>query len=175
MVLFHEQIGKVLLAVERRLYLGASFKVDSLELGALASTYVKPRANPSSIAMKTLEPRKDTGKVYEAQHEEVYKSNRRLFVVHGIVPSKEAGQLYDVILYVVAHKSSLIHLEKVEYFLGESWRNYVFTSRDRATRFPIYNICMEHVSLHCHAVLQRRDVASGPPLCGLRDGSGRTG
>jgi hypothetical protein len=70
-------------------------------------------------------------------------------LVHRLYRSREVGQLYDLIIYVVPHKqASLEGVVRVEYFLGKYWHNKIFPSLDRSRGFPI-----------------RRTAAYGPLLC----------
>jgi len=50
----------------------------------------------------------------------------------------EDGQLYDILIYVIPHKSSLAGVISVEYFFGTYWGNKIFPSHDRSRGFPIF-------------------------------------
>jgi hypothetical protein len=57
-----------------------------------------------------------------------YGSNRRLFLVHSLAPSRRPGQKSDVFIYLRRHKSDdLSDVVAAEFFLGPYWRNQVFT------------------------------------------------
>ena len=59
-------------------------------------------------------------------------------LVHRLYRSREAGQLYDVVIYIVPHKeASLAGISRVEYFLGWYWGNKIFPSSDRSRGFAI--------------------------------------
>lgn len=59
-------------------------------------------------------------------------------LVHRLYRSREERQLYDLVIYVTAHKeASLAGVKCVEYFLGRYWGNKVFPSTDRSRGFAI--------------------------------------
>ncbi len=142
LILYRSKIKRVVDAVERRLRLGAPFKVGWLELGA---SYVNPRQ--PHIGHSSLMTRTDKDKTFKREHDRIYNGAKQVFIAHRIVPSKVEGQLYDVILYLVPHTSSLVNIDRVEYYFGPSWgrrsrfwgdwETYVFTSCDRGRAFPV--------------------------------------
>jgi hypothetical protein len=59
-------------------------------------------------------------------------------LVHRLYRSREPGQLYGIVIYVVPHKqASLAGIARVEYFLGSYRGNKVFPSIDRSRGFAI--------------------------------------
>ena len=69
--------------------------------------------------------------------DEIYEHYHNLFIAHRLFPSHEPGQTYDIWIYLVAHKTDLDQVEKVEYYFGEAWRHNVFVSADRGKRFGV--------------------------------------
>ena len=67
----------------------------------------------------------------------IYKSHKNVFLAHKLFPSSEPNQLYDVLIYLVPHKTDLNSILKVEYFFGEYWNSQVFESSDKEKRFAI--------------------------------------
>ena len=69
-----------------------------------------------------------------------YQPNRLVMLVHRIAPSEQAGQLYDILLYVIPHPGSdatLVGVKRVAYYFGKSWGQNIFTSEDRARGFAV--------------------------------------
>ena len=57
----------------------------------------------------------------------IYDKNNNYFLTHVIEPSNEDGQLYDIFIYVIKHKSKdFEQIEKAEFFFGKYWGNKVF-------------------------------------------------
>lgn len=56
-----------------------------------------------------------------------YSANRGFFIVHALEPSKSKGQLYDIFIYLVRHKSSDYgDIGKAEFFFGHYWGNKIY-------------------------------------------------
>jgi hypothetical protein len=73
----------------------------------------------------------------------LYKRFRRLMLVNRFYPPTVPGQDFDVVLLIHAHKGSdqpagsLDDIERVEYFLGPSWNNRVFSSTEADQHFAV--------------------------------------
>jgi hypothetical protein len=68
-----------------------------------------------------------TAEEWNRQRDGLYASNRGLFLVHSLSPSREPGQLFDIFIYIRKHKAPNapeVHL--AEFFLGRYWGNTVF-------------------------------------------------
>jgi prokaryotic YEATS domain len=72
--------------------------------------------------------------------------------VHRLSPSKQTKQVYDVLIFLKAHKeASLLDVEKVEYYFGKHWGNKIFTSTNKWNSFAIGTsafgtfLCTAHV------------------------------
>ena len=132
--LLRRQLTALLENVSWRLRTGAAVKLFSLELGA---SYVAPNVESKTFETN-FEHYTDKNDVRWKQREQCYIPNRRVFLVHKIGPSKQKGQLYDIELYLAAHKdASLAAIAKVEYYFGKYWGNQIFVSIDRARSFAI--------------------------------------
>ena len=67
-----------------------------------------------------------------------YEECRGVMLVHRLQHSITDGQLYDVLVYVIPHKTtSFAGVSSVEYFFGHYWGDKVFPSHDRSRGFPI--------------------------------------
>ena len=70
-------------------------------------------------------------------------------LVHQLVLSNSPGQVFDAIIYLVAHRSkskdrtkalqnaSLLNVQSVKYYFGDKWGNKIFTISDRFNSFAI--------------------------------------
>lgn len=60
-------------------------------------------------------------------------------LVHKLFQSTEAGELYDILIYVVpTRKATLSGVSRVEYFFGGyGWQNRIFEAVDRSRGFPV--------------------------------------
>jgi len=131
LLLFRAQLAMLVSSLVWRVKAGGSLKLGTLELGA---SYV----SAAGVAAATVvAEHKDDGSRFE-ERRKYYEPNRRLFLVHRISPSKQPGQLYDILLYVVPHKdATLVPVQHVAYYFGKHWGSKVFTVSDRASGFSI--------------------------------------
>lgn len=61
------------------------------------------------------------------ERQKLYEISRGFFLAHILEPSKDEGQLYDIFIYLIRHKSDdFCDLEKSEFFLGHYWGNKIF-------------------------------------------------
>jgi hypothetical protein len=134
LIVFRKEIQALLQNLSWRLCTGAALKLFSIELG---QSYVSPSID-SEKDETALEHRTDENELRWRQREQYYRPNRNIHLVHRLAPSREAGMLYDIQLYVIPHKdATLANLSKVEYYFGRHWGNQIFTSVDRAQGFPV--------------------------------------
>ncbi|MBZ5612385.1 MAG: hypothetical protein LAO23_00140 [Acidobacteriia bacterium] len=134
LVAFRKEIQSLLQNFSWRLRTGAALKLFSIELG---QSYVSPSIDAGKNETALVHRADENGERWR-EREQYYKPNRNIHLVHRLAPSNEPGMLYDIQLYVVAHKdATLSNLSKVEYYFGRHWGNQIFTSIDRARGFPI--------------------------------------
>jgi hypothetical protein len=82
--------------------------------------------------------RPDANHVRERERRAYRQKARDVMLVHRLYKSREAGQLYDLVIYIVPDKeASLAGVTRVEYFLGIYWGNKIFPSVDRSRGFAI--------------------------------------
>jgi hypothetical protein len=145
--LFREQITDILTHLARRLRSGAAVKLGTIELGALR-TADKPLDSRISTPQDS-----EVSAARQTERDGLYKSARGVMLVHQLYRSNEAGQQYDILIYIIPHRnSSLIQVTHVEYFLGaHGWGNRIFRCTDRAHGFSLLTaaygpfLCMAHV------------------------------
>jgi hypothetical protein len=69
----------------------------------------------------------------------VYRDNRNVFIAHTLRMSKKEGQLYDIAIYLIPHRSNdpryrredLSDIVEAEFFLGEHFDNKVFRVKNK--------------------------------------------
>jgi hypothetical protein len=72
---------------------------------------------------------------WQSQRAAEYKRTNGLCLVHVYRPSKQKGQVFDAFVYLVRHRkgstrpirSGFQDVKQVEFYLGESWGDQVFT------------------------------------------------
>lgn len=138
-------IGVVLLAYRRpfrvlltslghRLTHGAFLRVGPVELGGIHVT-PGPDISRQDSARGVFQ---DSQGTREQERKRYYAAARGIMLVHKLLRSREPGQLYDAVLYVIPHgTASLAAVARVEYFFGHMWGHRVFPSTDRSRGFPV--------------------------------------
>ena len=114
-IVFGKKIGQILTEFMLRLRSGAAIKVASVELGPMVVT----SGQEVSQNEKETGVRPDKDKSRENERRGYRAKSRDIMLVHRLYRSREAGQLYDIVVYVVPHKqASLAGVNRVEYFLA---------------------------------------------------------
>jgi hypothetical protein len=155
LIYFRHQIAEVISAFVSRLHQGSSVKVGGVEIGAAAGLVATP-GDFSSEDSRVGVFEDDNSRA--AQRHDIYKTSRGAMLVHRLQKSNENGQLYDVLIYIIPHKSNLAGVVKVEYFFGSYWHNKVFPSEDRSRGFPV--VTSAYGSFLCTAKLLFNDGTS---------------
>lgn len=131
---YRHEVRGGLQATLGRLRRGASVKLGAVELGAVLAV-------PSRIEKleKGRTFRSDDDHRREDERREYYDRSRRVMLVHRLLPSTESGELYDIVIYLIpTYKSTLIGVQRVEYYFGgRGWQHKVFIASDRARAFPV--------------------------------------
>jgi len=134
LVVLRKELRQILTELAWRLRSGAALKIASVELGSIV---VVPGGEVSQQE-KEIGVRPDADHVRERERAAYREKLREVMLVHRLYRSREEGQLYDLIIYVVPHKeASLAGVSRVEYFLGGYWGNKIFPSSDRSRGFAI--------------------------------------
>ncbi|MBN2499357.1 MAG: DUF4062 domain-containing protein [Anaerolineales bacterium] len=72
-----------------------------------------------------------TSTEWTAYRNGTYENNRGIFITHVIEPSKLPGQLYDIFIYLMRHKSSnLSDIDYAEFFMGHMWQNKIIKAKN---------------------------------------------
>lgn len=67
-----------------------------------------------------------------------YRKSRGVFLVHSLAVSKEPGQLFDIRIYLLRHKSGeLRDIRRADFFLGRFWDNEVYQVPNRGEAIGI--------------------------------------
>ena len=136
LIMFGKRLSKLLTALMWRIRSGASIKFASFELGAVVVS--QSQDQKVSKREKMIGVRTDEGNSREKERRAYRDRSRDIMLVHRLYRSRETGQLYDLIIYVIPHKkASLAGVSRVEYFLGRYWGNKIFPSTDRSRGFVI--------------------------------------
>jgi hypothetical protein len=135
LLIFQKHLRALVRSLTWRIKSGAAFKLASVEIGA---AYV-PQGGGRSEGEGIVGVRKDTDEEFHNQRSRFRNEDRNLFLVHKLAPSKEANQLYDILIYLVPSLKygSLSSVNAVEYYFGRYWGKNIFKSIDRATGFLI--------------------------------------
>ena len=128
----HDLVG----AIVSRLKGGAALKLAGLEIGGSSGLVASPGdfSNEDSRVGVYV----DQSNERENERTCIYAQSKGAMLVHRLQRSKSEGHLYDILIYVIPHKShSLAAVANVEYFFGHYWSNKVYPSNDRSRGFPI--------------------------------------
>lgn len=132
---FNSEIKQLFSSLISRLKEGASIKLAWLEIGA--SSGLVAVAGDFSDNDSQVGVFEDNG-TRKKERNDIYKRDHGVMLVHRIQRSKEDGQHYDALIYVIPHKStSFAGVSSIEYFFGHYWGNKVFPSYDRSRGFPV--------------------------------------
>lgn len=131
---FRSELVDLIRAFVLRIQDGAAFKVAGFEISAASAVFAKPgRFSAESDAGDAVA---DDGTMARFRSG-IYEECRGGMLVHQLQRSREPGQQYDVLIYLVPHKTSFAGIAHVEYFFGRMWGDRVFPSNDRSRGFPI--------------------------------------
>jgi hypothetical protein len=135
---FRAELRATLKALASRVRSGAALKIAGFEIEAESAVHAKGGNSDFSNDDTRIGVRKDTDGSMAKLRDGAYASARGVMLVHKIQRTKQAGQQYDVLFYVIPHRgASLASVSKVEYFFGHYWGNKIFPSFDRGRGFPI--------------------------------------
>lgn len=116
---YSDHLARTIQVIQRRIEHGSSFKAGPLELGEdlRALEHVSQSHTPAAP---------DSGD-WAVERNNIYKQSHGIFLAHVIEPSSKSGEVYDIFIYLVGHKSrTLEDVESAEFFLGSYWGNEVF-------------------------------------------------
>ncbi|MDB5973985.1 MAG: hypothetical protein JWR07_745 [Nevskia sp.] len=146
-----DQIKALVGAFVHRISTGSSFKAGPVELGEDLKLLEKvlPSHTPSP-------PSADD---WSKERDGIYQVNSGFFLVHVIRPSNEKGQLYDVSIFLVRHKSTEMgDVEFAEFFFGAYWKNKVFRETKKDGIIGISTAAYGPFLCTCHITLKNKNV-----------------
>jgi hypothetical protein len=132
---FRSEIRTMFLAVSTRMKMGGALKIGNFELGAPTDA-----PNVSKITSEHPIPNyavSDDNGERATDRTDHYKLTRGVMLVHRLTRSQREDQVFDILLYVIPHKTVLSGVAKVEYFFGNYWGNRVYSVTDRSRGFPV--------------------------------------
>jgi hypothetical protein len=133
---FRADIHSLVGALVSRLKGGAAVKLAGFEIGATSGLVAAPGdfSNEDSRVGVYV----DQSGSREKERAGLYAQSKGVMLVHRLQRSRSENHLYDILIYVIPHKScSLASVTQIEYFFGHHWGNKVYPSSDRSRGFPI--------------------------------------
>jgi len=130
------EIKALFSALVSRVKSGGPFKIGLVEIGPASGMVAKPGDFSNEDTRVGVYVDKEGTRA--AERDALYQTARDVMLVHRLQRSSQDRQLYDILIYVIPHKSaSLAGITKVEYFFGHYWGNKIYPSSDRSRGFPI--------------------------------------
>ncbi len=130
------ELKALLSALVNRVKSGGPLKVGPFEIGPASGLVAAPgdfSQEDSRVGVHV-----DTDGVRSRERDALYQAARSVMLVHRLQRSSQDRQLYDILIYVIPHKStSLAGVTMVEYFFGHYWGNKIYPSTDRSRGFPV--------------------------------------
>jgi hypothetical protein len=88
------------------------------------------------ISVSEKVPSNEPIEYWNAKRNKIYDDNRGIFLTHIIKPSTKEGQVFDVSIYLLRHKSDdFSDVRYAEFFLGPYWKNKVFQAKEEVKGF----------------------------------------
>jgi hypothetical protein len=106
------------------------------DIGRHIAMHNAPRVGPGipieHIGMESMPQATTAPSEWNVRRNAVYAEHRNIFLTHVISPSAKPGQMFDVFIYLVRHKSTdFSDIRYAEFFLGPYWENKVFPAVER--------------------------------------------
>ncbi len=120
-------------------------------------------ATPASVENLSKQQIKSI-KEWSRHRNGIYSTNRGLFLVHTLSPSRDPKQLFDIFIYLRKHKSAEIpEVAYAEFFLGRFWGNRVLKVRNNGGLVGISTsaygeflcVCRVELKDHTEVMLER--------------------
>jgi len=116
------QILEIIELSIKRIKNGSAFKAGPFEVGENLEKLDYVPQNQSICAAADEDREKHRISIYE--------ENKGLFLTHIIQPSKDDGQVFDIFIYLIRHKSDdFSDIKKGEFFFGHMWGNQIFEEK----------------------------------------------
>lgn len=103
------------------------------DLAKLELASPDPVEEPKSLTETTLTAKPldfSTPEGRARDRQEIYGQHRGFFLAHVLEPSSEEGQLFNIFIYLIRHKSAdFSDLKKAEFFFGHYWGNKIYEGK----------------------------------------------
>lgn len=123
-LIFRRYIYLILNTTIDRIKQGSSFKAGPIEVGVKLEQldYIPQNQN--------MDDSIDSDR--EAHRVGIYQNNRGLFITQVIYPSDKTGQVWDIFIYLIRHKSTDFNdVKKAEFFFGHMWGNQIYEEKEK--------------------------------------------
>lgn len=123
-LIFRKYIYLILNTSIDRIKNGSSFKAGPIEVGErLEQLEYIPQSKNNTVSICNDR---------ETHRVEIYKKNRGLFITHLIHPSNKKGQVWDIFIYLIRHKTTdFKDVKKAEFFFGHMWGNKIYKETEQ--------------------------------------------
>jgi hypothetical protein len=131
---FRRELRDIVGSIVARLKSGVAFKGWGLEFEALP--LITTTMNLDAAKLKSRKASDE----FRSQWNQFQNQSRGVMLVHQYVPSGTAGQVYDVVLYLVERNNrALRNVDYVEYYFGPNFQDAVYTVTDEGANggFPM--------------------------------------
>ncbi len=146
-----DQIKALVGAVEYRVRSGSSVKAGPIEIGE--DLKVLERVRPSHT------PAPESTNDWGQERNNIYTINSGIFLAHILSPSNAPGQLYDVFIFLVRHKSTNFDdIAHAEFFFGAYWGNKVYRETRKDGLIGISTTAYGPFLCTCRVTMKKGDV-----------------
>lgn len=146
---FGKYFERLLAALGTRIQSGSAVKAGPFELGQDLQLLEKVTA--SSVPKTAFPANGDWSK----ERDGIYQTNSGLFLAHVIEPSSDPGQMYDIFIFLVRHKSDVLSdVDYAEFFFGGHWGDKVFRELPRNGLVGISTSAYGPFLCTCHVKLK---------------------
>jgi hypothetical protein len=131
------ELKELVLSVVVRLKSGGALKFGSIVLAEIPAAVREGESALPSASWDGVSLKKADARLYNLWAG-YSKKSRSAMLVHRYFPSRQPGQIYDVLLYFVERTAgALQRITRVEYYFGPNWQDLIYPSSDRSKRFVI--------------------------------------
>jgi hypothetical protein len=123
-LIFRKYVYLILNTSIDRIKNGSSFKAGPIEVGErLEQLEYVPQSNNNNDSDNNDR---------ESHRVGIYQNNKGLFITHLIQPSDKTGQVWDIFIYLIRHKSTdFKDVKKAEFFFGHMWGNKIYEETEK--------------------------------------------
>lgn len=123
--IYRKQLAAIYEIFRKRIEDGCSIKIGPFGMGQDINNY--PKVDQFLNNNNNEQNKKENKDDREKERTKIYEENKGYFLTHLLFPSSKAGQKFDILIYLIRHKSqNLSEVKKAEFFFGHMWGNQVF-------------------------------------------------